>query len=165
MTAPIAGLETTETERKRLLAQAVDRRAQNDIDVGSVERLLRDFDRLFAHANANAETDRAAEAEDELSELDASVAYWKDLAHRAADQRVKDAEARYERAEAALRLAADNLTEASRAVERASGADPKTVARLALHVEKMAIAARAALTKPEVKTKATSGYGYEELSE
>lgn len=61
-------------------------------------------------------------------------------------------QAEVERLTAGLRDAASNLTEASRAVERAANADPKTVARLALHIEKMAIAARALLPAPKGDT-------------
>jgi len=51
-----------------------------------------------------------------------------------------------------LRIAADDLTEASRAIERAAYSDdPKVAARLAFHIQRKAKAAAALLTEPEAK--------------
>lgn len=157
--ARVEGMETTAEERAELLAQAKDPRAMNDLDVGLVERVIRDADKaaglaalLAAEKRRVAQLEtilslavglktaaeaRAEKAEDNWNAAEAECAEASDL--------ILEARARAEKAEAALRVAADNLTEASRAVERAANADPQTIARLAFHVQKMAVAARAAL--------------------
>jgi hypothetical protein len=137
-------METTAEERASVIGH-FERAVKNGHTVGGVDifadtiiRAFRDADKAAGlTAQLAAEKARCVEAsEDMMVEF---------RARRVCLGLRSTAEARAEKAEAALRVAADNLTEASRAVERAANADPQTIARLAFHVQKMAVAARAAL--------------------